>query len=566
VSDYLNALAEEATREDLLAQITRLIEERDSTAAAHTARVAELLETNNREVERRRIAERALDASSFQQRVGHWMQACFGPAISADRLERGDRLLEEVLELLQSGDYPAERVAALAGYVWSRPAGVPAQEVGGVKVTLAAYCLAHEIDMHEAGETELARIWTKVEAIRAKQAAKPTGSALPMVWPHATAAQPVEAMRAALVTAIDHIKHMAAWITSKDAGYSFEALGEDMPGMEAALAALSAERSVIGKTLPETGNKLHQENGEATALTAPPASAAPPAIYVSAQQLDNAPNLPSRHLPFRLAPEGLFQTALFRAAQVAVPDGWALVPAMATREWATSYATWKFGQSATPRCESPGEIDIEWAATLIRNMLSVAPAPPPPTLPAEPEGEPLTFTYRNWRGEIAERRAIPRRVYFGATEWHPEPQWLLRALDVDKGAERDFALKDATFSAHPAAQQGMRVKGLEEIGKTPRGYTIFREVNEVGGHRYWSDEIGGGVCVWDTCLADAETLRECLQIEEGASPSPTAEEYQRGAGWMQSEAARLVREAQGAFGSVMLAEKIMSLPLTSGEG
>jgi hypothetical protein len=41
-----------------------------------------------------------------------------------------------------------------------------------VMVTLAAYCLATGLDMHEAGETELARIWTKVEVIRAKQASK----------------------------------------------------------------------------------------------------------------------------------------------------------------------------------------------------------------------------------------------------------------------------------------------------------------------------------------------------------------------------------------------------------
>ncbi|MFM0155696.1 hypothetical protein [Paraburkholderia sediminicola] len=34
-------------------------------------------------------------------------------------------------------------------------------------------------DMHTAGETELARIWTKVEAIRAKQVAKPKHSPLP---------------------------------------------------------------------------------------------------------------------------------------------------------------------------------------------------------------------------------------------------------------------------------------------------------------------------------------------------------------------------------------------------
>jgi hypothetical protein len=123
------------------------------------------------------------EMAAFQDRVQPWMNACFGAEISGDRLERGDRLLEEVLELLQSGDYPPERVAALVSYVWNRPKGEPAQEVGGVMVTLAAYCLAHGLDMHDAAETELARIWTKVEKIRAKQAAKPTGSALPVALP-----------------------------------------------------------------------------------------------------------------------------------------------------------------------------------------------------------------------------------------------------------------------------------------------------------------------------------------------------------------------------------------------
>jgi hypothetical protein len=49
-----------------------------------------------------------------------------------------------------------------------------------VMVALAALCLANELDMHEAAETELQRIWTKVEAIRAKQAAKPKNSPLPL--------------------------------------------------------------------------------------------------------------------------------------------------------------------------------------------------------------------------------------------------------------------------------------------------------------------------------------------------------------------------------------------------
>lgn len=39
--------------------------------------------------------------------------------------------------------------------------------------------LANELNMNEAGEIELARIWTKVEKIREKQANKPKHSPLP---------------------------------------------------------------------------------------------------------------------------------------------------------------------------------------------------------------------------------------------------------------------------------------------------------------------------------------------------------------------------------------------------
>lgn len=122
--------------------------------------------------------------NSFQPRVDDWMEKCFGTEVSADRLERGDRLLEEVLELLQSGDYPAERVSLLTSYVWSRDKGEPAQEVGGVMLTLAAYCSAHGLDMDAAAEAELSRVSTPemIEKIRKKQADKPTGSALPQKW------------------------------------------------------------------------------------------------------------------------------------------------------------------------------------------------------------------------------------------------------------------------------------------------------------------------------------------------------------------------------------------------
>ena len=118
---------------------------------------------------------------AFQQRVQPWLMECFGPEIAADRTERNHRFLEESLELVQALGCTASEARQLVDYVFGRPLGEPAQEVGGVMVTLAALCLASNLDMHGAGEVELARISAPglVAKIRAKQAAKPKHSPLP---------------------------------------------------------------------------------------------------------------------------------------------------------------------------------------------------------------------------------------------------------------------------------------------------------------------------------------------------------------------------------------------------
>jgi hypothetical protein len=54
----------------------------------------------------------------------------------------------------------------------------------------------------------------------------------------------------------------------------------------------------------------------------------------------------------------------------------------------------------------------------------------------------VTIIYTNYRNETAERKIIPKKIWFGATEWHPEEQWLLDALDVAKKEDRSFAMKD----------------------------------------------------------------------------------------------------------------------------
>jgi NTP pyrophosphatase (non-canonical NTP hydrolase) len=119
------------------------------------------------------------DSASFQARVDKWLLACFGEAIARDKTERNHRFIEEALELVQAGGCTASEAHQLVDYVFGRPVGEMSQEAGGVMNTLAALCLAHGIDLDAAAETELARVWTKVEQIRAKQAAKPKHSPLP---------------------------------------------------------------------------------------------------------------------------------------------------------------------------------------------------------------------------------------------------------------------------------------------------------------------------------------------------------------------------------------------------
>ncbi|MES0870083.1 hypothetical protein [Pseudovibrio sp. SCP19] len=116
---------------------------------------------------------------SFQERVAPWLLECFGKEIATDKTERNHRFLEEALELVQSAGCTASEAHQLVDFVFNREAGELKQEAGGVMVTLAALCLAHHIEMHDCGEVELEEIWTKVDAIRAKQAAKPKYAPLP---------------------------------------------------------------------------------------------------------------------------------------------------------------------------------------------------------------------------------------------------------------------------------------------------------------------------------------------------------------------------------------------------
>lgn len=60
-------------------------------------------------------------------------------------------------------------------------------------------------------------------------------------------------------------------------------------------------------------------------------------------------------------------------------------------------------------------------------------------------------------------------------------------------------------------------KEMMDLGCLPNGAHLFRKPNGAGGYIYYSDEVGGGVTVWDTCLVAESTLLTAMACEHHRS-------------------------------------------------
>ncbi|MCE7028433.1 hypothetical protein [Jiella avicenniae] len=133
----------------------------------------------------------------------------------------------------------------------------------------------------------------------------------------------------------------------------------------------------------------------------------------------------------------------------------------------------------------------------------------------------ITLRYTNWRGETADRTIIPERVWFGHTEWHPQDQWMLNALDVEKDTYRDFALSG--FAA-ASLDQPARVKPLDRApsDQSSQGWTLpitmLEDVAGVVAQQNWERPT---IEVVEIIILEAERrILACLQQDsEGAIES-----------------------------------------------
>lgn len=114
------------------------------------------------EIERRRDVR--------QERTLAWVQAAFG----VDTVEqRGLRMLEEAIELYQAAGCDQAQAHALIDYVFSRPVGQVAQELGGLGVTLLALAATAGLSADQEEQREVERVLSKpLEHFKARNAAK----------------------------------------------------------------------------------------------------------------------------------------------------------------------------------------------------------------------------------------------------------------------------------------------------------------------------------------------------------------------------------------------------------
>ena len=98
------------------------------------------------------------DRADRQITVENWIRKTFGKKSIEDKHERIARLLEEAFELAQAESYPIETIRKIADHVYSKPAGWPQQELGGVGVCVLAYAAAAGYNADDMEARELARI------------------------------------------------------------------------------------------------------------------------------------------------------------------------------------------------------------------------------------------------------------------------------------------------------------------------------------------------------------------------------------------------------------------------
>lgn len=119
--------------------------------------------------------------SGLQTRTEKWFVDTFGRDLLApvETTDRANRFFEEALEVYQSLGAPKEAALQLLDYVYAKPAGDAAEEVGDAVFTLSLLSSNIGLDFSAAWVGSLAKAYSQQARIAAKDKASDQGSPLP---------------------------------------------------------------------------------------------------------------------------------------------------------------------------------------------------------------------------------------------------------------------------------------------------------------------------------------------------------------------------------------------------
>lgn len=109
-----------------------------------------------------------IETGALQARCTDWARVCFPDDPIIRPKVRAIRFLEEAIELVQTMDISREKAHELVDYVFNRPVGYPAQELGGTMLTLMLVAEALDLDAGGEAEAELVSAYERIPQIREK--------------------------------------------------------------------------------------------------------------------------------------------------------------------------------------------------------------------------------------------------------------------------------------------------------------------------------------------------------------------------------------------------------------
>ncbi len=102
-----------------------------------------------------------MNRETRQRVVASWCVNAFGAEHATSLPQRGIRHAEEAIEAAQAAGTPREMVHRLVDYIYDRPAGALAQEIGGSGLTLLALAQAAGLWADQEEAREIARVLAK---------------------------------------------------------------------------------------------------------------------------------------------------------------------------------------------------------------------------------------------------------------------------------------------------------------------------------------------------------------------------------------------------------------------